>query len=93
MSSTDQPVAVELVARPAGGGSPGGARLVVRICGLEQEVFKTDAGWGTHFRARCNPGVPWTAELYAPERGVSWLVEAMTVEDAAGRWPLVAPQN
>jgi hypothetical protein len=91
-SSTDQPVAVEVVARPAGDGPPGGARLVVRICGREQEVFKTDAGWGTHFRARCNPGVPWLAELHAPERGASWVVQSLTVEDAAGRWARVAPQ-
>jgi hypothetical protein len=92
-STTDQPVAVDVSARPAGDGPPGGARLVVRICGREQEILKTDAGWGAHFRARCNPGVPWTAELYAPERGASWLVQSMTVEDAAGRWSLVAPKD
>lgn len=92
-SATDQPVAVEVSARPAGDGPPGGARLVVRICGREQELVKTDAGWGARFRARCNPGVPWTAELFAPERGASWLLQALTVEDAAGRWALVAPRG
>ena len=92
-STTDQPVAVDVTARPAGDGPPGGARLVVRICGRDQEILRTDAGWGAHFRARCNPGVPWTAVLYAPERGASWLVQSLTVEDAAGRWSLVAPKD